>query len=167
MTDNKVHSNGKGLLYTKEERERRDKTAWTFVQGVLAPVQFVVFLVSLALVLNYFINETWESLALISVVLKTIILYMIMVTGSIWEKVVFGKYLFAKPFFWEDLFSMLVLFLHSLYLVSLFIPALSTKHQLAIAVAAYIAYLINAIQFLIKFRIASVESHSTIHGVTP
>ena len=40
-------------LYTAEERQRRDASPWTLVQGVLAPIQFLVFLVSLALVLRY------------------------------------------------------------------------------------------------------------------
>ena len=34
------------LLYTAEEKKRRDETIWTLVQGVLAPLQFFVFLVS-------------------------------------------------------------------------------------------------------------------------
>ena len=33
------------------------------------------------------------------------VFYTIMVTGAIWEKVVFGQYLFAPAFFWEDVFS--------------------------------------------------------------
>jgi 3-vinyl bacteriochlorophyllide hydratase len=89
-----------------------------------------------------------------------------MITGSIWEKVVFGKYLFAKPFFWEDVFSMLVLFLHSIYLVSLIIPSITVIEQLSIALAAYAAYLINALQFLIKFRIASSEAKSLASEVS-
>jgi len=40
-------------LYTPAQRARRDNTVWTLVQGVLAPLQFVVFLVSLVLVLRY------------------------------------------------------------------------------------------------------------------
>ena len=40
-------------LYTPEERVRRDATVWTLVQGILAPVQFLVFLVSLGLVLRH------------------------------------------------------------------------------------------------------------------
>ena len=31
-------------LYTDEERSRRDASPWTLVQGVLAPLQFFVFL---------------------------------------------------------------------------------------------------------------------------
>ena len=33
-------------LYTPEQRRRRDATRWTWVQGLLAPLQFVVFAVS-------------------------------------------------------------------------------------------------------------------------
>ncbi|MFN5498179.1 MAG: 2-vinyl bacteriochlorophyllide hydratase, partial [Burkholderiales bacterium] len=40
-------------LYTPEERLRRDSTYWTFVQGLLAPIQFFIFLGSLGFVLRY------------------------------------------------------------------------------------------------------------------
>ena len=166
MAKNQAHIDYKDFLYTKEERLRRDQTSWTFVQGVLAPVQFVVFLVSLGLVINFFITGSGQTVALFSVVLKTMILYAIMITGSIWEKVVFGKYLFAQPFFWEDVFSILVLFLHTMYLVSLTISSVTVEQQLSIALAAYLAYLINALQFLIKFRIASTESRTSLSEVS-
>jgi 3-vinyl bacteriochlorophyllide hydratase len=35
---------GRRPLYTAEERVRRDKSIWTFVQGLLAPIQFFIFL---------------------------------------------------------------------------------------------------------------------------
>ena len=95
-------------LYSAEERARRDQSPWTIVQGVLAPVQFLVFLVSLALVLRYLGTGEGYAVATVSIVVKTLVLYAIMVTGSIWEKVVFGRWLFAPTFFWEDVFSMLV-----------------------------------------------------------
>ncbi|NBR28397.1 MAG: 2-vinyl bacteriochlorophyllide hydratase [Betaproteobacteria bacterium] len=104
-------------LYTPEQRWRRDHSAWTLVQGVLAPLQFGVFLVSLALVIRTLIWGLDPEWALISVVVKTVVLYIIMVTGSIWEKVVFGQYLFARSFFWEDVVSMGVMALHTAYVV--------------------------------------------------
>ena len=106
-------------LYTADERQRRDASPWTLVQGVLAPLQFLVFLVSLVLVLRYLATGEGVAAATVSVVVKTLVLYTIMVTGSIWEKVVFGRYLFAPAFFWEDVVSMLVLALHTAYLVAL------------------------------------------------
>jgi 3-vinyl bacteriochlorophyllide hydratase len=144
-------------LYTPAERERRDSSAWTLVQGVLAPLQFLVFLVSLVLVVRYLATGSGEAAATASIVIKTVILYTIMITGSIWEKVVFGKWLFARPFFWEDVFSMLVLALHTAYLVVLFTGWMDVQGQMLLALAAYAAYVINATQFLLKLRAARLQ----------
>ncbi|MEY4076327.1 MAG: 2-vinyl bacteriochlorophyllide hydratase, partial [Pseudomonadota bacterium] len=107
-------------LYTPEERLRRDSTYWTFVQGLLAPIQFFIFLGSLYFVLRYLFTGEGLDTANESVVVKTLTLYTIMITGCIWEKVVFGRYLFAPSFYWEDVFSMLVLALHTAYLYAMF-----------------------------------------------
>ena len=145
-------------LYTPEEKIRRDNTIWTLVQGVLAPLQFIVFLVSLYLVLNHLWTGKGYEIATYSVVLKTFILYAIMITGSIWEKVVFGKYLFAEAFFWEDVFSMLVLALHTAYLFALYYGWLSAEGLMILALAAYAAYVINAVQFILKLRAARLQA---------
>jgi 3-vinyl bacteriochlorophyllide hydratase len=81
-----------------------------------------------------------------------------MITGCIWEKVVFGRYLFAASFFWEDVFSMLVLALHTAYLVALYTGSLSVREQMLLALAAYAAYAINATQFILKLRAARLQS---------
>ena len=144
-------------LYTAEERQRRDSSGWTLVQGVLAPVQFLVFLVSLGLVVRYLATGDGHDAAAYSVVVKTMTLYAIMITGCIWEKVVFGRYLFAPAFYWEDVFSMLVLALHTAYLVALFTDALGARQQMYLALAAYAAYVINATQFILKLRAARLD----------
>jgi 3-vinyl bacteriochlorophyllide hydratase len=144
-------------LYTPEERVRRDATKWTLVQGILAPIQFVVFLVSLYLVLNFLFTGEGESAANISVVVKTLTLYTIMITGCIWEKVVFNCYLFAPAFFWEDVFSMLVLLLHTLYLVALGTGYLDQTQLMLLALAAYATYVVNAGQFIWKLRMARLD----------
>lgn len=144
-------------LYTAEERVRRDASAWTLVQGILAPIQFLVFLVSLWLVIGYLVTGEGLNAANLSVVVKTLTLYTIMVTGCIWEKVVFGRYLFAPAFFWEDVFSMLVLALHTAYLYALATDALAPRQLMALALAAYAAYIINATQFLLKLRAARLD----------
>jgi len=141
-------------LYTPEQRARRDATRWTLVQGVLAPLQFLVFLVSLALVLRYLASGEGLFEAAVSVVVKTLVLYAIMLTGCIWEKVVFGRYLFAPAFFWEDVFSMLVLALHTAYLVLWWRGETAPGVLMAVALAAYATYVVNAAQFLLKLRAA-------------
>jgi 3-vinyl bacteriochlorophyllide hydratase len=144
-------------LYTPDERKRRDATAWTLVQGILAPVQFLVFLVSLGLIWRYLATGEGLGLATASIVVKTLLLYAIMITGSIWEKVVFGRYLFAEAFFMEDLVSMLVLALHTAYLVAVFTNALDAQGQMILALAAYASYVVNAAQFLLKLRAARLQ----------
>ena len=149
-------------LYTPEERIRRDASPWTLVQGILAPIQFFVFLTSAALVLHFLITGTGFKAATISVVAKTLVLYTIMITGCIWEREVFGRYLFARPFFWEDFVSMFVLALHTAYLYALLFGTLHARYQMYIALLAYAAYLINATQFLIKLRAARLEGASKV-----
>jgi 3-vinyl bacteriochlorophyllide hydratase len=144
-------------LYTAEQRRRRDQTRWTLVQGILAPVQFAVFLISLSLVLRYLATGQGLAVATDSVVVKTFLLYAIMITGSIWEHEVFGRYLFAPAFFWEDVFSMLVLLLHTAYLIALFTGALDAGSLMTLALAAYASYVINATQFILKLRAARLE----------
>ena len=145
-------------LYTAVQRERRDASKWTTVQAILAPAQFIVFLVSLVLVVRYLATGAGLELAMGSIVIKTLILYAIMITGSIWEKDVFGQYLFAEPFYWEDMVSMLVLALHTAYLIAQFAHLLAPIPLMYLALAAYVAYVINAAQFLVKLRQARLQS---------
>ena len=144
-------------LYTPDQRRRRDTTRWTLVQGVLAPLQFLIFLISLALVLHYLTTGTGAAAATVSIVAKTLTLYAIMVTGAIWEKVVFDQWLFAPAFFWEDVFSMLVLALHTAYLGALVGGLGSERGRMLLALAAYASYAVNAAQFILKLRTARRE----------
>ncbi len=141
-------------LYTPEQRARRDATRWTLVQGVLAPVQFLACALSVVLVLRFLATGDGYGAATLSILAKTLLLYTIMVTGAIWEKVVFGQYLFAPAFFWEDVFSFGVIALHTIYLWALWTGALSPTGQMLVALAAYAAYAVNAAQFLWKLRMA-------------
>ena len=160
------HTRGKtAALYTADERQRRDESVWTIVQGVLAPVQFLVFLVSLGLVVRTLTTGEGAYAADVSIVIKTLVLYTIMITGSIWEQVGFGKWLFAPAFFWEDVFSMLVLALHTLYLVMLLGAIGTTEQRLLVALAGYGAYVINAGQFIWKLRMARLQGANAPQAV--
>ena len=151
--DQPVNHRQRQTLYTPAERARRDATVWTLVQGILAPLQFLAFAISLCLVINL-LNGVGFAAATISVVIKTSLLYAIMVTGAIWEKVVFGRYLFAPAFFWEDVVSMLVMALHTLYVLMWLAGWGTPTEQMWVALAAYASYVVNALQFLLKFQAA-------------
>ncbi|GAA4002491.1 2-vinyl bacteriochlorophyllide hydratase [Sphingomonas humi] len=152
-------------IYTAEQRRRRDSTRWTLVQGVLAPIQFLIFLVSLALVLRYLGSGEGETAANLSVLVKTAALFTIMVTGAIWEKVVFGQWLFARPFFWEDVFSIVVIALHTTYVAMLAFGLGTSTDRMLIALAAYATYVVNAGQFLWKLRMARFQSAPALLAV--
>ncbi|MEM7718928.1 MAG: 2-vinyl bacteriochlorophyllide hydratase [Pseudomonadota bacterium] len=145
-------------LYTPDQRRRRDQSKWTIVQGVLAPLQFLVFLISLFLVFRYLATGIGYEAATFSILVKTAVLYVIMVTGAIWEKVVFGQYLLAPAFFWEDVISFFVIALHTLYVIVLLTNFLPPASQMVIALAAYALYVVNAAQFLAKLRRARLQA---------
>ncbi|GAA4227052.1 3-vinyl bacteriochlorophyllide hydratase [Sagittula marina] len=151
---------GKRGLYTSAQRARRDESVWTLIQGILAPLQFAAFLISAALVLRFMMTGLGYDAATLSILVKTGFLFLIMVTGAIWEKVVFGQYLFAPAFFWEDVFSFVVIALHAAYVWALFTDSLAANALMVLALAAYAAYLINAGQFLLKLRAARLQTEA-------
>jgi 3-vinyl bacteriochlorophyllide hydratase len=141
-------------LYTADERRRRDASRWTVVQAILAPTQFAAFALSLLLVLRFLASGHGETAATASIIVKTGLLAAIMITGCLWERDVFGRFLFARAFFWEDVVSMVVVALHLAYLVALLSGLIAVRTQMWIALAAYAAYVVNATQFLVKLRAA-------------
>ncbi len=147
-------------LYTADQRARRDATRWTLIQGILAPLQFLAFGVSLVLVVRFLMTGEGYAAATVSILIKTAFLYIIMITGAIWEKVVFGQYLFAPAFFWEDAVSFVVIALHTFYLYGLLTGALDPTAQMLVALAAYVTYVVNAGQFIWKLRMARLDAAS-------
>jgi 3-vinyl bacteriochlorophyllide hydratase len=161
MTPSAQNTTQPAALYTAAQRARRDSSRWTLVQGILAPLQFAVFVISLILVLRYLWTGAGYEVATWSILIKTGFLYLIMVTGAIWEKIVFGQYLFAPAFFWEDVFSFAVIALHTAYVWALFSGALAPVSLMLLALLAYAAYVINAGQFLLKLRAARLQTEAT------
>ncbi|MFZ9198316.1 MAG: 2-vinyl bacteriochlorophyllide hydratase [Paracoccaceae bacterium] len=161
MPENRLNSPARKPLYTAAERARRDASGWTLVQGILAPVQFLIFIVSLALVLRYLATGDGYWVATMSILAKTAALYLIMITGAIWEKVVFGQYLLAPAFFWEDVFSFAVIALHTAYILALWSGSLSPEGLMILALSAYATYAINAVQFVLKLRLARLDAAVT------
>lgn len=149
---------GNTPLYTEAQRERRNSSRWTLVQGVLAPIQFLVFLISAALLARYLLTGQGFEVAAASVVIKTLFLYAIMYTGALWEHDVYGQYLFAPAFYWEDMVSMVVIALHTIYLGLYLTGWGSSTLLIAVAIAAYVTYVVNAGQFVLKLRQARLSA---------
>lgn len=132
--------------YTQEQMHKRQTSKWTLVQTVLAPLQFLTFIVSLILIVRYLTTGDGYTIANLSVLIKIAMLWLITITGMFWEKEVYGKWFLAPEFFWEDAFNAVAMFMHNLYFVALL---LGWSHDgiMTLMLVAYITYLINFAQF--------------------
>ena len=83
-------------------------------------------------------------------------LFLIFITGAFFEKEVFGAYAFAPEFFWEDFGSAIAMIVHIAYFV-LFFQGLDENFLIWTALLAYLSYLVNAAQFVIRLLL---EKHN-------
>lgn len=135
--------------YTAEQMEKRDRSKWTMVQAILAPLQFLAFLISLALVIRYLLTGDGYAIANASVLVKIALLWLITVTGMIWEKEVFGHWFLAPQFFWEDVGNAIAMLFHNLYFLAVWLDW-SQRSIMTLMLIAYISYLFNCAQFIAK-----------------
>lgn len=135
--------------YTAEQLARRDKSKWTLVQAVLAPIQFLAFIISLVLVTRYLLTGDGYVAANVSVLIKIALLWLITVTGMIWEKEIFGHWFLAPQFFWEDVGNAVAMVLHNLYFVARWL-GWSDQAVMSLMLVAYIGYIFNMAQFIAK-----------------
>jgi 3-vinyl bacteriochlorophyllide hydratase len=138
--------------YTEEQMFRRQHSKWMPVQAFLAPLQFLIFLVSLALIGRFLLTGNGFFIANVSVMIKVVVLWVMAVTGAFWEKDVFGHYVFAKEFWWEDFFSSFVIVSHTAYVIG-FMLGWNERTLAYVALIAYLTYCINAYQFVRKYVI--------------
>jgi 3-vinyl bacteriochlorophyllide hydratase len=135
--------------YTPEQLVRRNESAWTTVQVILAPIQFLAFITSFGLVVYYLLTGNGYAIANASVLIKIALLWAITITGMFWEKEIFGKWFMAPQFFLEDAFNLVALIMHNLYFVAVWMGR-SHNEIMVLMLIAYISYLVNMAQFIIK-----------------
>ncbi|NTW82881.1 MAG: 2-vinyl bacteriochlorophyllide hydratase [Chlorobiaceae bacterium] len=137
--------------YTPEQLAKRNASVWTEIQILLAPVQFVIFLTGIALNILYANNLAsidffWISVAILY---KTLFFVILFITGMYFEKDLFGKWVYSKEFFWEDVGSSVATFFHFLYFFLAW-KGYSDKSLVFWSSVAYSSYIINAIQYLAR-----------------
>lgn len=146
--------------YSVDQLEKRDKSKWTMVQAILAPIQFVAFIISFSLVIRYLLTGNGYTIANISVLIKIGLLWLITITGMIWEKEVFGKWFLAPEFFWEDVGNAVAMFMHNLYFVARWLNW-SEQAIMTLMLVAYTTYLVNCAQFVYKGMRARQQRRAT------
>ncbi len=137
--------------YTPEQLAKRNASVWTEIQILLAPVQFVIFLTGIGLNALYASNPDsidffWISVAIL---FKTLFFVILFITGMFFEKDIFGKWVFSKEFFWEDVGSSVATFFHFLYFVLAW-KGYPDGTLVIWATVAYSSYIINAVQYLVR-----------------
>jgi len=146
--------------YTAEQMEKRNNSKWTKVQMVLAPLQFLTFIISLGLIIRYLTTGDGYMITNLSVIVKIALLWAITITGMIWEKEVYGKWFLAPEFFWEDTLNAVAMFMHNLYFVAL-LAGWSHEQLMTLMLIAYISYLVNFAQFFVRGLQARKQRLST------
>jgi 3-vinyl bacteriochlorophyllide hydratase len=136
-------------MYTPEQLARREASPWTRVQIALAPIQFLAFVVSFALVIRYLVSGEGYLAATISVWVKIGLIWALTITGMLWEHDVYGHYFMAPEFFWEDLGNLVAILTHNAYFVAQWLGA-DARTLMWVMVVAYLSYLVNAGQFIAK-----------------
>lgn len=133
--------------YTAEQMARRNSSPWTRVQAILAPIQFLAFLVSFGLVLRFLMTGEGYAIANMSVLVKITLLWAITITGMFWEKTIFGHYFLAREFFWEDIGNLVAIITHNLYFLARGLHW-SDRAVMTLMLMAYVTYLVNCGQFV-------------------
>lgn len=137
------------MMYTPEQLRRREASKWTKVQIILAPIQFLVFIISFALVIRYLVTGEGHDIATFSIWLKIALIWALTITGMLWEYDMFDHYFMAKEFFWEDVGNLIAIITHNLYFVARWMGA-DEQTVMWVMVFAYITYLFNAGQFVYR-----------------
>lgn len=143
-------------MYTAEQLEKRNNSKWTTVQAILGPLQFIAFIISFWLVVRYLSTGEGYMLTNISVIIKIALLWLITITGMIWEKEVYGHWFLAPQFFWEDVGNAVAMLMHNLYFLAVWL-SWSNRAVMLLMLIAYISYLFNFGQFALKGWQASQE----------
>lgn len=136
--------------YTPEQLRKRNNSVWTKVQLILAPIQFVVFIIGVVLTVMYYTGSL-ENFSLVTwaLLIKTIFLVVLFVTGAFFEKEVFDIWVFSPEFYWEDIGSSVATVFHFLYFVLAYL-GFSKEALVWSALVAYFTYVVNAIQYLVR-----------------
>jgi 3-vinyl bacteriochlorophyllide hydratase len=137
------------MMYTPDQLRRREASRWTKVQIILAPIQFLAFVISFALVIRYLVTGEGYWVATVSVWVKIFLIWALTITGMLWEHDMFDHYFMAKEFFWEDMGNLIAIVTHNLYFVAVWMGA-SQQMIMWVMVFAYITYLFNAGQFVAR-----------------
>ncbi len=130
--------------------ERRKASIWTRVHPIFAIGQLGIFVVSLVLLGLYFFHVVSFATVYLSVLVKIFAMIGAIVSGSLWERDVFGPWWFAHEFFLEDVMTLNVFVLHVGFLITVYAWPSNEQAMIVMLLLAYGAYGFNAVQYIVR-----------------
>ncbi len=138
------------LLAFQTIQERRDASIWTRIHPIFAIGQLGIFLVSVVLLVLFAFHVVPFTAVYLSVLMKIACMVGAIVTGSLWERDVFGPWWFADDFFIEDVMTVNVFLLHVGVVVTYFVQSPDLRAVLALLVFSYAVYALNVGQYIFR-----------------
>ncbi len=134
--------------------QRREATIWTKLHLPFALGQLAVCAISVLLIAAFFAGYVPFSVVHASALLKISLMAGAVITGSLWEKDVYGFWWFAPQFFFEDLLTYVVALFQIGYLIVYYHQPNNLAANVAVLMVCYLAYIINVTQYVLKHRSA-------------
>lgn len=129
-------------------RDRRAASLWTMIHPLFAIGQLLAFLVSVGLLIAYFRGSVPFHVVHVSVLAKIALMVGAVVTGSLWERDVFGYFWFAPEFLFEDVMTLVVFIFQMSYLAMVALHPDRMPAIVGMLCAAYVVYLANVAQYI-------------------
>ena len=139
-------------------RDRRAASIWTMIHPIFAIGQLLAFVVSVGLLIAYLRHGVSFHALHVSVLTKIGLMVGAVVTGSLWERDVFGYWWFAPEFLFEDVMTLIVFIMQLSYLLMVFTHPNDMRAILGILVLAYAVYLANVAQYIHRTQRQKLES---------
>ena len=133
--------------------ERREASTWTRIHPAFAIGQLGAFAVSVVFLVLFFFHLTSFATLYLSVLVKIAFMIGAVITGSLWEHDMFGKWWFAHEFFVEDVMTMNVFLLHVAFLVTVYVWPSHMPAILSVLLVAYGAYALNVVQYIVAHHV--------------
>jgi 3-vinyl bacteriochlorophyllide hydratase len=139
-------------------RDRRKASIWTLIHPLFAIGQLLAFLVSVGLFFAYLCGKVPFHAVHVSVLVKIGLMIGAVLTGSFWERDVFGYWWFAPEFLFEDVMTLVVFITQMSYLAMVIAHPQMMTVILGILSFAYLVYLANVAQYIHRTQTMKKET---------
>jgi 3-vinyl bacteriochlorophyllide hydratase len=146
-------------------RERRTASIWTVIHPLFAIGQLLAFLVSVGFLIAYFEGAVSFYAVHVSVLVKIGLMVGAVLTGSFWERDVYGYWWFAPEFLQEDVMTLIVFLFQLTYLAMVGFHSDLRVAVVAVLIIAYAVYLGNVAQYIHRTQTRKKEAAAADAGL--